>query len=56
MYIMLLLPGLFGITLVGEGLYKVVHENFSGVINILFGFGFIALVFLGYSLFSTYLS
>ena len=54
MYMVLVLPGLFGLTLVGEGLYKVIHENFGGVINIVFGFGFISLVILGYFLFSTY--
>lgn len=54
LYMMLILPSLFGVTLIREGLYKVIRENFAGVINIVFGFGFIAIVIVGYFLFSAY--
>lgn len=51
----LVLPSLFGLTLVGEGIYKVVHEEWSGVISIVFGLVFIAVVAFAYLFFSSYL-
>jgi len=55
LYIILVLPALFGITLVGDGIYKLIHENTSGTITLVFGFLFFALVVFGYIFFSTYL-
>lgn len=55
LYLILILPSLFGITLVGEGFYKVVHEEKEGIVSIIFGFGFLALVVIVYFLFSTYI-
>ena len=45
LYMVLVLPSLFGLTLVGDGLNKVIHEEYSGVISIVFGFLFIGVVF-----------
>lgn len=55
LYMILILPSLFGLTLVGDGLNKVIHEEFSGVISIIFGFLFIAVVIFAYFFFSSYL-
>jgi len=41
-YIILVLPGLFGLTLFGEGVNKVIHEEWIGVVSMIFG-----LIFLG---------
>ncbi len=51
----LVLPSLFGLTLIGEGLNKVMHEEWSGLISIVFGLMFIAVVVFAYFFFSTYL-
>ena len=51
----LILPSLFGLTLMGEGLNKVIHEEWSGLISIVFGLLFIAVVIFAYLFFSTYL-
>jgi len=51
----LVLPSLFGLTLIGEGLNKVFHEEWTGVISILFGIAFILVVVFAYLFFSTYL-
>ena len=52
----LVLPSLFGLTLVGDGLNKVIHEEWSGLISIIFGLVFIGIVVFTYFFFSTYLS
>ena len=36
-YMILVLPSLFGLTLMGEGIYKCAHEEWSGLISIFFG-------------------
>jgi len=54
LYMILILPSLFGLTLVGDGLNKVIHEEFSGLISIIFGFIFIAIVIVAYFFFSSY--
>jgi hypothetical protein len=54
MYIMLILPSLFGLTLVGEGVYKVTHEENSGLLSLVFGFMFIGMVVFAYFFFSSY--
>lgn len=56
LYMILVLPALFGLTLMGEGLYKVVHEEWSGVISVVFGVLFIGMVVFAYLFFSSYLA
>lgn len=56
LYMILILPSLFGLTLLGEGINKVVHEEWSGVISIIFGFMFIGVVIFAYFFFSSYLA
>lgn len=56
LYMILVLPSLFGLTLVGEGLNKVLHEEWSGLISIVFGLMFIAVVVFAFFFFSTYLN
>jgi len=48
LYMILVLPSLFGLTLVGDGLNKVVHEEERGIISIIFGFMFIGIVIFAY--------
>ncbi|KPJ71091.1 hypothetical protein AMJ51_00140 [Microgenomates bacterium DG_75] len=52
LYIMLILPGLFGMTLIGEGLVKIYHEELYGWISIVLGIAFIGLAVLVYFYFS----
>lgn len=56
LYMILILPSLFGLTLVGDGLNKVIHEESGGLISIVFGLIFIAVVIFAYLFFSTYLT
>lgn len=56
LYIILVLPSLFGLVLVGEGINKVVHEEWVGFISILFGLMFVGLVILGFLFFSSLLN
>jgi hypothetical protein len=51
----LVLPALFGLTLVGDGINKLIHDESSGYINILFGFVFLGVVVFAYFFFSVYL-
>ncbi|OGC98700.1 hypothetical protein A2701_01950 [Candidatus Amesbacteria bacterium RIFCSPHIGHO2_01_FULL_47_34] len=46
-YIMLALPMLFGLTLVGEGIYQLKHYE-SGWVNVLLGVVFVIVVIFGY--------
>ena len=55
LYMILVLPSLFGLTLLGEGINKIVHEEWSGVVSIVFGFMFIGMVVFAYLFFSSYL-
>jgi hypothetical protein len=55
LYMILVLPSLFGLTLVGDGLNKVVHEEQGGIISIVFGVIFIGVVVFAYLFFSNYL-
>jgi len=55
LYMILILPSLFGLTLIGEGLNKLIHEEWSGLISVLFGLAFIAIVVFAFLFFSTYL-
>ena len=56
LYMILVLPSLFGLTLLGEGLNKCVHEDWSGLISIVFGMLFIGAVVFAYIFFSNYLT
>lgn len=44
LYMVLILPSLFGLTLVGEGVYKLTQERGVGWFNILMGVGFMVVV------------
>ena len=55
-YIFLVLPSLFGLTLVCEGIYKVSHEQWSGLINVVLGVVFISFVVVAYFMFSNFFS
>lgn len=55
LYMILVLPTLFGLTLVGEGLNKVVHREWHGLISLLFGLAFIGVVIFAFIFFSTYI-
>ena len=52
-YMILVLPALFGLTLVGDGINKILRND-GGFISILFGLVFIVIVIFGYYFFSTY--
>ncbi|OGM20093.1 hypothetical protein A2955_04315 [Candidatus Woesebacteria bacterium RIFCSPLOWO2_01_FULL_37_19] len=56
LYMILVLPSLFGLTLVGDGLNKVIHEESGGMISIAFGLIFIAVVIFAYLFLSNYLT
>lgn len=56
LYMILILPSLFGLTLLGEGLNKIAHEEWSGVLSVIFGFMFIGSVIFAYFFFSSYLA
>ena len=55
LYMILVLPTLFGLTLIGEGLNKVVHEETGGIISLILGFAFVGMVVFAYFFFSNYL-
>ncbi len=55
LYMILVVPCLFGLTLVGEGISKLVREEVNGIVSIIFGFLFIGLVIFAYFFFSSYL-
>ena len=56
LYIILILPSLFGLTLLGEGLNKVIHEEWGGVFSIIFGLMFMGIVLFTYSVAGSYLA
>lgn len=57
LYMILVLPSLFGMTLVGEGVNKLVHEEWgSGIISTIFGIMFIGAVIFVYLFFSSYIA
>jgi len=49
----LVLPSLFGLTLIGEGLNKVLKNETQGWLSIIFGILFIAVVIFAYWFFSS---
>jgi hypothetical protein len=56
LYMVLVLPSLFGLTLLGEGINKVVHEDWGGILSVVFGLMFIGAVIFAYLFFSSYLA
>jgi hypothetical protein len=40
----------------GEGIYKCIHEEWSGLISVFFGLLFIAMVVFAYLFFSSYMA
>jgi hypothetical protein len=54
LYMILVLPSLFGLALIGEGINKVVHEEWAGLISITFGLVFISIVIFTFLFFSSY--
>lgn len=48
LYIVLILPSLFGLTLVGEGLNKIMKSEIMGWISIVFGILFIGVAIFAY--------
>lgn len=56
LYMILVLPSLFGLTLVGDGLNKIMHEEAGGILSIVFGLIFIGVVIFAYVFFSSYLT
>ena len=48
LYMVLILPSLFGLTLLGEGLNKVLKNELAGWVSIVFGLIFIAVVIFAY--------
>lgn len=56
LYMILVLPSLFGLTLLGEGINKIVHEEWNGIMSVVFGLMFIGVVIFAYFFFSSYLA
>lgn len=56
LYMILVLPSLFGLTLLGEGINKIAHEEWGGVLSVIFGLMFIGVVVFAYLFFSSYLA
>lgn len=56
LYMILVLPSLFGLTLLGEGLNKVVHEEWGGILSIVFGLMFLGAVIFAFLFFSSYMA
>jgi len=52
LYMILILPSLFGLTLVGEGLNKILKDEKAGWVSITFGLLFIVVVIFAYLFFS----
>ena len=48
LYIILILPSLFGLTLLGEGLNKLIKSEIAGWISMIFGVLFIGVVVFAY--------
>jgi hypothetical protein len=56
LYMILVLPSLFGLTLMGDGINKMVHEESGGLTSIIFGILFIGAVVFAYVFFSSLMS
>jgi hypothetical protein len=56
LYMILVLPSVFGLTLIGDGFNKLMHnEGGSGMLSVVFGLIFIGVVAFAYFFFSTFL-
>jgi len=53
-YMILVLPSLFGLTLIGDGLNKIIRDEAGGIISVTFGMIFIGAVVFAFFFFSTY--
>jgi len=51
-YIFLILPFLFGVALIGEGIYKISKQEWNGLINIVLGVVCMGFVIVVYYMFS----
>ena len=51
-FMVLVLPSLFGLTLIGEGLNKVMKSEKAGWVSIIIGFFFIVVVIVAYAMIS----
>lgn len=56
LYMILVLPTLFGLTLVGDGINKVTNSERGGYLSLIFGVLFIGVVIFAYFFFSSMLS
>lgn len=56
LYMILVLPTLFGLTLVGEGINKVMNSERGSYLSLIFGILFIGVVIFAYFFFSSMLS
>ena len=52
LYMLLVLPSLFGLTLIGEGLVKIYREEVIGWLSIMFGSAFILITVFAYFYFT----
>lgn len=52
LYMVLILPSLFGLTLVGEGMTRVMRSQWSGWFSVMAGVGFILIVVVAYVMLS----
>lgn len=55
LYMVLILPAMFGLTLVGEGVTKLVHEESGGWISVIFGVVMILIVVVAFVFFKSML-
>jgi len=55
LYMVLVLPTLFGLTLVGEGLNKILKDEKQGWVSVVFGVLFIWVVIFAFVFFSNWL-
>jgi hypothetical protein len=56
LYMILILPSLFGVILFSEGFNKIIHKEESGYISFFTGLLFLFGVFVAWYIFSTYLT
>jgi len=55
LYMVLVLPTLFGLTLIGEGLNKILKDEKQGWVSVVFGVLFIWIVIFAFVFFSNWL-
>lgn len=54
LYMILVLPSVFGLTLIGDGFNKLMHDEGGGILSVTFGLIFIGVVAFAYFFFSTF--